>query len=261
VREIAMNFLSVDIIEAPAKIQPTAHYSMGGIPTDVNGQVIRDASGEPFTGFFAAGECACVSVHGANRLGTNSLLEASVFGRRAGYEMVRYLRNGASLPNIPKADLTQKQRERITRVMSNPRVNGRRENISQIAEELKWNMTDNVGIFRSEELLTQGLEKINALQERFQYAEVMDKSTRFNTDVLMALETENLLTFSEVVATGALARPESRGAHSRTDYPKRDDENWMEHTVAIKNADGKPDLTYKEVNIDWDRYPPQERKY
>jgi succinate dehydrogenase / fumarate reductase, flavoprotein subunit len=261
VREIAMNFLGVDIINAPAKIQPTAHYSMGGIPTDVNGQVIRDASGEPFTGLFAAGECACVSVHGANRLGTNSLLEASVFGRRAGYEMARYVRSGVKVPSFNSGDPTKRQQERINRVMNNPKVNGHRENISALAEELKWNMTDNCGIFRDDEKLTCGLEKIKELQDRFSYAEVMDKSSRFNTDVLMALETENLLTFSEVVVTGALARTESRGAHSRTDYKKRDDEDWLKHTVATRGEDGDIDLSYKDVCIDYDRYPPQERKY
>lgn len=261
VREIAMNFLGIDIIDSPAKIQPTAHYSMGGIPTDVNGQVIRDATGEAFTGFFAAGECACVSVHGANRLGTNSLLEASVFGRRAGYEMVRFIESGAEIPKVNTSNLTNTQRERIEHIMNNPQLKGKSGNISALAEELKWTMTDNCGIFRDEQRLTIGLEKIQDLQTRFQSAEVMDKSSRFNTDVLMALETENLLTFSEVIVVGALARTESRGAHSRIDHKKRDDEDWLKHTIALRDADDKPDLSYKAVNIDWERYPPQERKY
>lgn len=261
VREIAMNFLGVDIIDAPAKIQPTAHYSMGGIPTDVNGQVLRDASGAAFTGFFAAGECACVSVHGANRLGTNSLLEASVFGRRAGYEMARFVQSGAEIPQISTSNRTDKQQYRIQRLMNNPNAVKQGENIASLAEELKWNMTDNCGIFRDDEKLKLCLDTINSLQERFQTAEVMDKSSRFNTDVLMGLETENLLTFSEVIVAGALARTESRGAHSRTDFKKRDDDTWLKHTIASRNDDGRPDLTYKEVNIDWERYPPQERKY
>jgi len=261
VREIAMNFLGVDIIDAPAKIQPTAHYSMGGIPTDVNGQVIRDATGTPFTGFFAAGECACVSVHGANRLGTNSLLEASVFGRRAGYEMAKFVQSGATIPSVKTHHLTEKQRTRIRNIMDNPHLKGKGGNISSLAEELKWNMTDNCGIFRDDERLAQALKTIQDLQVRFKTAEVMDKSSRFNTDVLMALETDNLLTFSEVIVAGALARTESRGAHSRTDHKKRNDDDWLKHTIAIRNEDGKPDLTYKAVNIDWERYPPQERKY
>lgn len=145
--------------------------------------------------------------------------------------------------------------------MDNPNTKRHRENAASLAEELKWNMTDNCGIFRDGERLVCGLEKIHELQTRFQYAEVMDKSSRFNTDVLMALEIENLLTFSEVVVAGALARTESRGAHARTDHKQRDDENWLKHTVAVKGADEHPQLSYKDVCIDWERYPPQERKY
>ncbi len=260
VREIAMNFLGVDIIHEPAPIQPTAHYSMGGIPTDVDGRVLADAEGNLITGLFAGGECACVSVHGANRLGTNSLLEASVFGRRAGCAIAEFIHGGAKLYDISEPDPTRKQRERIDNLM-NHNANGATENALKLAEELKKNMTDNVGIFRDEEGLQQGMETIWNLQERFQNASVRDKSKRFNTDLLAAIETENLLTFSEVVATGAHARPESRGAHSRTDHKKRDDENWMKHTVAHKGEDGRPVLSYKSVHIYWDRFPPQERKY
>lgn len=260
VREIAMNFLGVDIIEEPAAIQPTAHYSMGGIPTDVNGQVISNAAGDPFTGFFAAGECACVSVHGANRLGTNSLLEASVFGRRTGYEIARFIKGGAQLQPI-SGDPAQRQETRIQHLMNGPENGKQPENAATIADELKWNMTDNCGIFRDEERMKAGLENVRELRERFQNARVMDQSRRFNTDVMSAMETDNLLIFSEVLLEGALARKESRGAHSRTDYPKRDDENWMKHTVATLNADGETELTYKEVCIFQDRYPPQERKY
>lgn len=261
VREIAMNFLGVDIIDQPAKIQPTAHYSMGGIPTDVNGQVIRNAQEDPIIGFYAAGECACVSVHGANRLGTNSLLEASVFGRRAGYEIARFIKSGADLHPLNDPEPTARQRSRITQLMDRHSAAGRIENIAALAEDLKWNMTNNVGIFRDDEKLACALDEIYQLQDRFQNARVMDTSTRFNTDVLMGLETENLLSFSEVVAAGALARTESRGAHSRTDYSKRDDEGWLQHTLAHKNAEGRPELSYKGVNIDWEKYPPQERKY
>lgn len=260
VREIAMNFLGVDIIEEPAPIQPTAHYSMGGIPTDVNGQVIRNAEGEPLTGLFAAGECACVSVHGANRLGTNSLLEASVFGRRAGYEIAKFIDGGATLYPIT-GDPTKKQADRIEYLMDDSSVNGNRENVAALADELKWEMTNNVGIFRDEEGLKTAQAKVRELRERFQNARVMDKSKRFNNDVLMGMETDHLLQFSEVIIAGALARTESRGAHFRTDYGKRDDENWLHHTMAHKGDDGEPILSYKGVNIDFDRYPPQERKY
>ena len=261
VREIAMNFLSVDIIDAPAPIQPTAHYSMGGIPTDVDGRVLANAEGDLITGFYAGGECACVSVHGANRLGTNSLLEASVFGRRAGYAMAEFIKGGTELFSL-NGNPSEKQQKRIERLMDKTSVNGSmRKTYAHIAEELKANMTDNCGIFRDGERLALARQKITELQDRFQNARVMDTSRRFNTDVLAGLETEHLLQFSEVIVEGALARTESRGAHSRTDHPKRDDESWLRHTVAHQTEEGKPGLSYREVNTDWEKYPPQERKY
>ncbi len=258
VRDIALKFAGVDIIDGPVPIQPTAHYSMGGIPADVNGQVIADAAGNPVIGFYAAGECACVSVHGANRLGTNSLLGASVFGRRAGFAIAEFVKGGAELQPV-EGDPTARSRGRIERFTSDA-SDGKDESWAQIARELKESMTLNVGIYREEEKLKVALAEIKQLQERFLRARVMDKSKRFNTDVLGAIETENLLTFSEVITASALARTESRGAHSRTDYVKRDDQDWIKHTVAHKTADG-PALSYKDVNIDWEKHPPQERKY
>ncbi|GAB4574404.1 MAG: succinate dehydrogenase/fumarate reductase flavoprotein subunit [Anaerolineae bacterium] len=259
VREIALNFSGVDIIDEPAPIQPTAHYSMGGIPANANGQVIADAQGTPVTGFYAAGECACISVHGANRLGTNSLLDASVFGRRAGYAIAEFIKGGAALQPI-EGDYVSRAEKRIQHFTGD--TNGKQaESWSAIAEELKWTMTRNVGIFRDEEKLRIALKDIKALQERFENVRITDKSKRFNTDLLGAMETEHLLTFSEVIVTSALARTESRGAHYRTDYTKRDDENWLKHTLARKVDGEAPELTYKEVNIDWEKYPPQERKY
>jgi succinate dehydrogenase / fumarate reductase, flavoprotein subunit len=263
VREIALNFLGVDIIEAPAAIQPTAHYSMGGIPTDSDGRVLADADANLVTGFYAAGECACVSVHGANRLGTNSLLEASVFGRRAGYAIAEFIEGGAQL-GAYDGDHAARQEKRIAHLMADGPE--RNENVAQIAEELKVNMTDNVGVFRDGERMQRGLAKIHELQERFTRARVMDKSRNFNNDLLATIETEHLLTFSEVLTLGALNRTESRGAHSRTDFPKRDDAAWMKHTVATRDADAQPEITYKTVNVitlanGEVRYPPQERKY
>ncbi len=260
VREIARDFLGVDIIDSPAPIQPTAHYSMGGIPTDVDGRVLANAEGDLMHGFFAAGECACVSVHGANRLGTNSLLEASVFGRRAGYALAEFINSGAELYPIT-SNPCQKQQDRIEKLIDKSSVNGNAENVAHIGEELKANMTDNCGIFRDGERLEIAKQTVRDLQERFKNARVMDTSRRFNTDVLAGLETEHLLQFSEVIVEGALARTESRGAHSRTDYVKRDDDNWLRHTVAHKTSDGRPTLSYREVDIDWEKYPPQERKY
>lgn len=258
VREIAMNFLNVDIIDEPAPIQPTAHYSMGGIPTDVNGRVLADADGNIIQGLYAAGECACVSVHGANRLGTNSLLDASVFGRRTGFELARFIQGGAKQYPV-SGNPAEAQRQRISHLMDND-VN-KKESVSALGEALKWNMTNNCGIYRDAERLQLGLKTVQELRERFKNARVMDTSKRFNTDVLGALETENLLSFSEVIVAGALAREECRGAHYRVDFVGRDDENWLKHTVAHKTEDGSPELSFKSVDIDYDRYPPQERKY
>jgi succinate dehydrogenase / fumarate reductase flavoprotein subunit len=259
VQKIALNFAGVDIVKAPVPIQPTAHYSMGGIPTDVHGQVLADADGTPVVGFYAAGECACVSVHGANRLGTNSLLEASVFGRRAGFAIAEFIKCGAELHPVT-SNVAEQSRQRIQRLMDDS-VGDKRESAAKIAQELKDTMTKNCGIFRDAEGLRVASRDVKQLQERFKSARVMDKSSRFNTDVQNALETENLLTFSEVIIAGALARTESRGAHARTDFPERDDENWLKHTIAHQNGDELPILSFKNVNIDWENYPPQERKY
>ena len=257
VRELAIDFVGTDPIDLLVPIQPTAHYSMGGIPTDANGQVIADAEGTPLVGFYAAGECACISVHGANRLGTNSLLDASVFGRRSGYAIADFVKGGAKLYPV-SGDPAEKNQQRIQRFFDNPG----KESVEKIAQELKTTMTNNCGVFRDGERLQIAMNDIKQLQQRFEHARVMDKSTRFNTDVLAALEAEHLLAFSEVIVAGAIERKECRGAHWRTDFEKRDDQNWLKHTMAHKQAPGEgPKLSYKSVNIDWEKYPPQERKY
>lgn len=257
VRELAIDFVNVDPIDEMVPIQPTAHYSMGGIPTNADGQVISDAAGTPLVGFYAAGECACISVHGANRLGTNSLLDASVFGRRGGYAIANFVKAGARLEPI-SGNPAEQTRQRLQALLDTPG----RESVDKIAQELKSTMTDNCGIFRDEGRLKKALADIKQLQERFKQARVMDKSHRFNTDLLTTIETEHLLSFSEVIVAGALARTESRGAHSRTDYRQRDDQNWLKHTLACPAGPGEPPrLDYKPVTIDWEKYPPQERKY
>jgi succinate dehydrogenase / fumarate reductase flavoprotein subunit len=257
VRDLAIDFVGADPIDELVPIQPTAHYSMGGIPTDANGQVIAAADGTPVLGFYAAGECACVSVHGANRLGTNSLLEASVFGRRAGYAIADFIKNGAKLEPVT-GNPVERSRQWLQSLLDNPGA----ESVDKIAQELKTTMTDNCGIFRDQARLETAQRQVKALQERFKQARVMDKSSRFNTDLLTTVETDHLLTFSELIVAGALARTESRGAHARTDFPKRDDDNWLKHTLAYLAGPGEPpQLGYKPVNIDWDKYPPQERKY
>jgi succinate dehydrogenase/fumarate reductase flavoprotein subunit len=259
VRDLAMKFAGVDMIHVPVPIQPTAHYSMGGIPADPDGQVIADADGTPVLGFYAAGECACISVHGANRLGTNSLLGASVFGRRAGRTMAEYVKGGADLLPI-NGDPSGRNQERIKRLMDGDPSSNEHESVSRIAEELKLTMTQDCGIFRNEERLSSALGKVRELQERYKSARIMDKSGRFNTDLLEAIETDHLLTFSEVIVASGMARTESRGAHFRADYPRRDDDNWLKHTIVHKDED-EPKLSHKSVNIDWERFPPQERKY
>ncbi len=259
VREIALKFADIDIIDEPVPVQPAMHYSMGGIPTDLHGSVLADSEGNPVIGLFAAGECACVSVHGANRLGTNSLLEASVFGRRAGYAITDFIKGGAELHPVA-SDCADRVRQRIAQYMDDSGP-AKKENVYEIAQELKSTMTEYCGIFRDEGRLKIALQKVKQLQNRFHNARVMDRSSRFNTDVQNAIETGNLLTISEVIINSALARTESRGAHARTDFPKRDDKNWLKHILAHKKDNEGPVLSFKDVNIDWHRYPPHERKY
>jgi succinate dehydrogenase / fumarate reductase flavoprotein subunit len=255
VRQIAIDFLGVDPIEAPVLIQPTAHYSMGGIPTDVDGRVLANANGDLVNGFFAAGECACVSVHGANRLGSNSLLEASVFGRRAGYALSEFIKGGAEFHPIPN-DPAKENQKRVLHMLTN-----QGEYAENILRDLRETMTSKCGIFREDGLLAEAAEEIQSYKERMLSAQVMDKSKRFNTDLLNALEADHLVTFSEVIVAGAQARQESRGAHSRIDFKERDDEQWLKHTVAHKNGMDGPKLSYKSVFVDYEKYPPQKRAY
>ena len=254
VHELALNFAGVDITKEPVPIQPTAHYSMGGIPTDVDGRVLADEHGTVITGFYAAGECACVSVHGANRLGTNSLLEASLFGRRTGKAMAEFILQGATLAPMPVAAAAAHAR-RIQQFLDGEST----ESVADLAAELKQTMTDQVGVFRDAERLQQAFEQIKSLQKRFENCRSRDKSRRFNTDLLATIELEHLLTFAEVVVVSALARQESRGAHYRLDFTGRNDENWLKHTLAF--AGEQVELRYRPVTIFQDRFPPQERKY
>lgn len=246
IHDIALSFSGIDCTKDPIPIQPTAHYSMGGIPTDVDGRV----SG--ISGLFAAGECACVSVHGANRLGGNSMLETIVFGRRAGIKAAEYVKKTALQP-MPAEALPLIEQE--IKLMIN---NKGEENAADISVELQSNMTLKCGIFRDIDGLTQMQQLIIALKERFKNIGLRDRGMTFNTELIEALELKNILDFSEIIVAGALAREESRGAHSRTDFPNRDDEHWMKHTLAYKGGQG-PVLDYKPVTII--RYNPQRRVY
>ncbi len=252
IHDLAYDFTGVDCFEEPIPIQPTAHYSMGGIPCTMEGQVTCDPGNTPIKGFFAAGECSCVSVHGANRLGTNSLLEAVVFGRRAGTAASEYAK-GEVLPELPD-DANQPAREEIEWVLNNQGS----ESVMAIKDDLQTSMMENCGIFRTEEQLKSQLATISKLRERFSKVKIDDKGRRFNTDLIGALELSRLLEFSDIIVTGAVARQECRGSHYRTDHPKRDDENWLKHTLAYRTDDG-PRLEYKPVTIT--TYQPEERKY
>jgi succinate dehydrogenase / fumarate reductase flavoprotein subunit len=253
IADFTRTYLGVDPITQPMPVQPTAHYAMGGIPTDVWARVLIDDRNTVMPGFYAAGEVACVSVHGANRLGTNSLLDINVFGKRAGIEMVRFCKENDLLP-LPK-DADAFAREQLD-VLRN-RQKGR-ERAAKIRREMQDFMMSHVGVFREEEGLEQAVDKIRELQERYQRIVLDDKGNRFNTDMLEAWELGALLDTAEVTAVAALSRTESRGGHYREDYPKRDDDNWLRHSLAWRK-DGKIELGSKPVVIT--DYEPKERAY
>ncbi len=246
-------YLGVDPVTQPMPIQPTAHYAMGGIPTDKYGQVLRDEKNTVVPGLYAAGECACVSVHGANRLGTNSLLDIVVFGKHAGLKAAEFV-EGAAYQTLP-ADPTAFALGQLDRF----RKGRGKENAFDIAQEMKKEMFDNMGVFRTKAGMQHALEVIRELQERMQQVRVQDTGKVFNMELINAWELANLLDLAEVTAVSALARTESRGGHAREDYPKRDDKNWLKHTLAWARENGKIALKYKPVVIT--KYQPKERVY
>lgn len=246
IHDIALSFANVDCVHDPIPIQPTAHYSMGGIPTDINGRVLG------VSGLFAAGECACVSVHGANRLGGNSLLETIVFGRRAGISAVRYVKK-AAIEGVSSRTLDSIEHE----FYDLAQMDGS-ESVADIKNELQTVMTGKCGIFRDSRKLAEAVKETRILRERFNNIGISDRGMIFNTEMMEALELRNLLDFSEVIAASALAREESRGAHYRTDHPERDDAGWLKHTLAYRSETG-PLLEYKPVTIT--SYKPERRVY
>jgi succinate dehydrogenase / fumarate reductase flavoprotein subunit len=250
--EMARVYLGVEPLKQGIPIQPTAHYAMGGIPTDNDGRVLADAKGALVRGLFAAGECACVSVHGANRLGTNSLVDLVVFGRRGGKAMADFCRQAdlAPLPANPEAPAAA-DLDRI-------RKGTGKEKAGRLREEMQTVMMEHVGVFREGPTVQQALDTLRELKERFQRIAIDDKGRTFNTDLYEAWELGCLLDLAEVTAHSALIRTESRGAHWREDFPKRDDANWLKHTfVALK--DGSLETTFKPVVIT--RFEPKERTY
>ncbi|MBI4828551.1 MAG: succinate dehydrogenase flavoprotein subunit [Nitrospinae bacterium] len=250
---LAKDFLGVDALDEPVPITPTAHYSMGGIPTDNDCQALADEKGGKVTGFFAAGECACVSVHGANRLGTNSLLEAMVFGRRAGKKLAEVTSSLPLSPVSEKEELAAARRE-VDLILHNKAT----EDLATIRNELREAMTNKVGVYRNAGDMEAAHEKIKELQDRFTRVKVTG-GAKFNTNLVEALELSHTLEYSELIVAGAQARQESRGAHARDDFPKRDDQNWMKHTMAFRRPEGGFELRYKPVRVT--RFQPEERKY
>jgi succinate dehydrogenase / fumarate reductase flavoprotein subunit len=256
ITEFARTYLGVDPVTELVPVFPTAHYAMGGIPTNIETEVLSD-NDTVVPGLFAAGEVACVSVHGANRLGTNSLLDINVFGRRAGIAAAEYAASHdfAPIPEDPEA-LT------ISLVEGLRSANGT-ERVAAIRRDLQQTMDLNAQVYRTEATLKQALSDIYDLRRRYRNISIQDKGARYNTDLLEAIELGFLLDLAEVTVVGALERKESRGGHAREDYPNRDDVNFLRHTMAYRGADSGGEhsvrLDYKPVNIT--RYQPMERKY
>ncbi|MBC7291798.1 MAG: succinate dehydrogenase flavoprotein subunit [Actinotalea sp.] len=256
ITEFARTYLGVEPYTEPVPVYPTAHYAMGGIPTTIDAEVLRSNT-DVVRGLFAAGEVACVSVHGSNRLGTNSLLDINVFGKRAGIAAARYAETAPwhEMPDdaaTPTVEYIERLRDHATG-----------ERIADIRRDLQETMDRNAQVFRTADSLTEALADIAALKKRYRDASVQDKGRRFNTDLMEGVELGFLLDLAEVVVVGALAREESRGGHFREDFPSRDDEKFMQHTMAYlrpgAGGEGTVELDYKPVIVT--RYQPMERKY
>jgi succinate dehydrogenase / fumarate reductase flavoprotein subunit len=255
ITEFARTYLGVDPVTELVPVYPTCHYLMGGIPTTVIGEVLRDNT-NPVPGLYAAGECACVSVHGANRLGTNSLLDINVFGRRAGLAAAYYAAGN------PRVDMPENPAAMVVDWVSGILSEHGNERVADIRGELQQSMDNNAAVFRTEETLKQALTDIHTLKERYTRITVHDKGKRYNSDLLEAIELGFLLELAEVTVASALNRKETRGGHAREDYPNRDDTNYMRHTMAYK--EGRDLLS--DVRLDYKpvvqtRYEPMERKY
>lgn len=259
ITEFARTYLGVDPVYEPVPVMPTAHYAMGGIPTNVAAEVLRDNT-TVVPGLYAAGECACVSVHGSNRLGTNSLLDINVFGKRAGRNAVEYVQTAdfVPLPDDPAGD--------IRRMLQLLRDSNGTERIAAIRKELQDEMDKGAQVFRTDESLAHVTNVIAGLRDRYRNIAVQDKGKRFNTDLLEAVELGFLLDLAEVVVFSARNRKESRGGHMRDDFPNRDDVNYMQHTMAYLSGDAHSSLADDHIRLDWKpvtitRYQPMERKY
>ncbi|MBI1823898.1 MAG: FAD-binding protein, partial [Nitrospirae bacterium] len=245
IRSLSISFAGIDPIEAPIPIRPGAHYSMGGIKTNVWGET-------EIAGLFASGECACVSVHGANRLGGNSLLDTLIFGKRSGLRASEYIQKSAPPP--PSVQFFDREKQRLNR------LKGRKagEKIWTIKTDLGNLMGSHVGVFRFKEKLEEAGQMIRQLKLRYQDIAIHDKGNIFNTELIAALELGSILDLAEVIVKGALGREESRGAHFRRDFPKRNDQEWLKHTLVYYHEE-TPRIEYAPVTLT--KYPPKERTY
>jgi succinate dehydrogenase / fumarate reductase flavoprotein subunit len=259
ITEFARTYLDVEPYTEPVPVLPTAHYAMGGIPTNNDAQVLRNNT-EVVPGLYAAGECACVSVHGSNRLGTNSLLDINVFGKRAGRNAVEYVKTAQWIP-LPKDPA-----KGIRDLLDSVRAGDGSERIAAIRKELQDSMDRNAQIFRTEESLKEVTDLIETLRARYKNIRIQDKGKRYNTDLLEAVELGFLLDLAEVLVYSARSRKESRGGHMREDYPDRDDKKYLVHTMAYRTGDPESAEAGDHITLDWKpvvitNYPPMERKY
>lgn len=250
--EEAHRLVGVDAVHEPIPVRPTVHYSMGGIPVNTDGQV-RNSADDLVEGFFAAGEAACVSVHGANRLGSNSLLECVVYGRRTGAAIARYVQN-RKLPDINEARYLTEVRSQIQALLDQPGT----WRIAQLRQDYQDCMTEYCGVFRTETVMQEGIARLKELQQRYSQIRLDDKGSCWNTEIIEALELRSLMIVGEIILTSALSRQESRGSHAREDYPNRDDASFLKHTLAYYSPAGI-DIRHKPVVITM--FQPQERKY
>jgi len=244
IREIAKKFANVDPVKDPIPVVPTVHYQMGGVPTNYHGEVVVPGGGDPNSvvpGFYAAGECACASVHGANRLGTNSLTDLLVFGKASGDRTIQFLRENPGHKDLP-ADAAERTLARLARLDN--QTDG--ENVYQVAADMRRTMQAHCGVFRFPDMLAEGVRKIREVAQRAQRTQIKDKSKVFNTARLEALELDNLIEVARASMVCAEARKESRGAHDRADFHQRDDANWLKHSLWFKDGDR---LEYKPVNL------------
>jgi len=249
VRELASKYVGIDPVYEPIPVRPVVHYMLGGVSTDINAKTT-------LAGLYAAGETACVSLNGANRLGSNSLTELLVFGNRAGRVAAAYTTTVSAPASAAIDALAADEQRRLDRQFL--RKDGGKERIATIRQEMRKAMEEGAGIYRDEQKMEKACKTLRTLRERFKDIIIEDRGSTFNTEVMTALELDFMLDVAEAVANSALMRRESRGSHTRTDFPKRDDENFLRHTLAYRTPDG-PKIEYLPVTIT--RWPPEERKY